>query len=149
MEIIKSILRYLISMHLIKNVIDSSTILIEQNGTNVIYDESEPLFVYADEFMIEEVFTNYLTNALHYCKRSGKVKVWTARSEYKEPYEIPSKGTITGNLRVFVYDEGPTIPVSELDKVFIKFYKVDKARTREYGRKWYRIIHSGSFHAGS
>ena len=118
---------------LMKNVIDSSTILIEQNDTNVIYDESEPLFVYADEFMIEEVFTNYLTNALHYCKKGGKVKVWTARSEYKEPYHIPSIGTITGNIRVFVYDEGPTIPISELDKVFIKFYKVDKARTREYG----------------
>lgn len=118
---------------LMRNVIDSSAILIEQNGTDVLFDESEPVYVYADEFMIEEVFTNYLTNAIHYCKNDGKVKVWTACSEYKEPRDIPSKGFITGNLRVFVYDEGPTIPVSELDKVFIKFYKVDKARTREYG----------------
>ena len=47
--------------------------------------------------------------------------------------EVADDGEITGNLRVFVYDEGPNIPTDELDKVFIKFYKVDKARTREYG----------------
>jgi signal transduction histidine kinase len=39
-----------------------------------------------------------------------------------------------GNLvRVNVYNEGPAIPEDELEKIWIKFYKVDKARTREYG----------------
>ncbi|MGN0395335.1 MAG: histidine kinase dimerization/phospho-acceptor domain-containing protein [Coprococcus sp.] len=118
---------------LIRNVIDSSAILIEQSKCNMLYEEQTPLYVYADEFMIEEVFTNYLTNALHYCTEGGKVRVWTAVSRYDKTLDIPEKGIITGNVRVFVYDEGPTIPVSELDKVFIKFYKVDKARTREYG----------------
>ncbi len=118
---------------LIKNVIDSSSILIEQSNCNVRYDEQGTLYVYADEFMIEEVFTNYLTNALHYCTEGGNVRVWTALSEYDKPVKIEEKGIVTGNVRIFVYDEGPTIPISELDKVFIKFYKVDKARTREYG----------------
>ena len=88
--------------------------------------------VYADEFMIEQVFTNYFTNALHYCNDGGKVRVWTANKDYDQPRRTED-GLVTGNLRVFVYDEGPNIPDDELDKVFIKFYKVDKARTREYG----------------
>lgn len=118
---------------LIKNVIDSSSILIENSNCKVVFENNEPVYVYADEFMIEEVFTNYFTNALHYCVENGNVKIWTAKAAYNEPFNISDKGIITGNVRVFVYDQGPTIPIDELDKIFIKFYKVDKARTREYG----------------
>ena len=119
---------------LIKNVVDSSSILVEQNHAVVeLADELNGVCnVYADEFMIEQVFTNYFTNALHYCTDGGKVRVWTANQDYDQPRRTDD-GLITGNLRVFVYDEGSNIPDDELDKVFIKFYKVDKARTREYG----------------
>ena len=119
---------------LIKNVVDSSSILVEQNHANVELDKSieDVCNVYADEFMIEQVFTNYFTNALHYCTDGGKVRIWTASMDYDQPKKTDD-GLVTGNLRVFVYDEGPNIPADELDKVFIKFYKVDKARTREYG----------------
>ena len=119
---------------LIKNVVDSSSILVEQNHANVELDKSieDVCNVYADEFIIEQVFTNYFTNALHYCTDGGKVRIWTASMDYDQPKKTDD-GLITGNLRVFVYDEGPNIPADELDKVFIKFYKVDKARTREYG----------------
>lgn len=119
---------------LIRNVVGASSILIEQNHADVeIADELNGVCnVYADEFMIEQVFTNYFTNALHYCNDGAKVKIWTARTEYDDQRTVED-GVITGNIRVFVYDEGPNIPSDELDKVFIKFYKVDKARTREYG----------------
>ena len=119
---------------LMRNVVGSSSILIEQNHADVELPEAlnKECNVYADEFMIEQVFTNYFTNALHYCNDGGKVKIWTAQTDYDEPRKVDD-GEITGNLRVFVYDEGPNIPTDELDKVFIKFYKVDKARTREYG----------------
>ena len=119
---------------LMRNVVGSSSILIEQNHADVELPEAlnKECNVYADEFMIEQVFTNYFTNALHYCNDGGKVKIWTAQTDYDAPRKVDD-GEITGNLRVFVYDEGPNIPTDELDKVFIKFYKVDKARTREYG----------------
>jgi signal transduction histidine kinase len=83
--------------------------------------------------MIEEVFTNYLTNAIHYCKDNGLVKVWCEKYIYDTPAKSDDDIDIYGNLRVYVYDEGQNIPEDELEKVFIKFYKVDKARTREYG----------------
>ena len=36
-------------------------------------------------------------------------------------------------MRISVFNTGRPIPEEELDKIWIKFYKVDKARTREYG----------------
>ena len=119
---------------LIKNVVGSSSILVQQNNAQLIVDSSleDVCNVYADEFMIEQVFSNYFTNALHYCNEGGKVKIWLVKTSYDKPTFLED-GVITGNVRIFVYDEGPNIPTDELDKVFIKFYKVDKARTREYG----------------
>lgn len=118
---------------LIRNSISSSAILAEQNQVKICYDGSGEIFVYADEFMIEGVFRNYLTNAIHYCNKDGEVRIWTEKYMYDEPGDKYEDGNITGNLRVYVYDEGPTVPENELEKLFIKFYKVDKARTREYG----------------
>jgi signal transduction histidine kinase len=105
---------------LIRNRINSSTILSEQNKANIEFKDSAPVYVNADEFMIEEVFTNYLTNAMHYCTAGGRVCIWT---ELTNPE----------NIRIFVYNDGANIPDKELEKIFVRFYKVDKARTREYG----------------
>ncbi len=106
---------------LISDVLKASQIIIEQSpASEVIFDEKEAVSVWADEFMIEEVITNYFTNALHYVKPDGKIRIF---------YEYPAKNKI----RVNVYNEGDRIKEEELDKLFIKFYKTDAARTREYG----------------
>lgn len=105
---------------LIKNRISSSTILTDKNNANIEFNDDCPIWVMADEFMIEEVFTNYLTNALHYCKPNGRVIIWTQK-------------TSADNVRISVFDEGENIAEEELNKIFDKFYKIDKARTREYG----------------
>lgn len=118
---------------LIRNSIDSSAILAEQSQVTVLYPDEEPINVFADEFMIEEVFRNYLTNAIHYCTKGKEVRVWTEKYMYEEACAELEEGRIVGNLRVYVYDQGPNVPEGELEKLFIKFYKVDKARTREYG----------------
>lgn len=118
---------------LIHNSIDSSAILAEQSQVTIVYDDVDPINVYADEFMIEEVFRNYLTNAIHYCYKEKEVRVWTEKYMYEKPGATYEEGSILGNLRVYVYDQGPNVPEGELEKLFIKFYKVDKARTREYG----------------
>ena len=103
----------------IKNIISAHMILVEETGARVLFEEDAPVYVWADEYMIEEVVTNYLTNAVHYVKEGGLIKIY-----------FLSVGT---NVRVCVYNEGENIPQDEIEKLFIKFYKVDKARTREYG----------------
>ena len=86
---------------------------------NVTFDYNEPLYVYADEFQIEEVITNYLNNAINHVDENKIIKV-----------EITEKN---GIVRVAVFNTGKNIPENELENIWIKFYKVDKARTRAYG----------------
>lgn len=104
---------------LIRNVLSSTKILMEQNNIRLIFKETEPVYVWADEYMIEEVVTNYISNAIHHCEYDKIIEVKLQKRE-----EL---------IRVSVFNTGNPIPETELDKIWIKFYKVDKARTREYG----------------
>ncbi len=104
----------------IRDVINAHEILIKEANARVEFQEIGPLYVWADEYMIEEVFTNYLTNAIHYVNDGGVIRIF-----FK--HEIP------GTVRVCVFNQGPNISDEDIDKLFVKFYKADKARTREYG----------------
>lgn len=104
---------------LIRNVLNSNSILMEQKGIHLIFKETEPVYVWADEFKIEEVITNYISNAINHCDFDKIIEVKLQRN--------------TDAVRVSVFNTGNPIPEEDLDKIWIKFYKVDKARTREYG----------------
>lgn len=105
---------------LIKNYIITNDILIKQNGIKVIFDDKKSIYVWSDEFRIEQVVSNYISNAIHYC--DGDEKIIKIDFEQKND-----------KIRVNIYNSGNSIPEDELDKLWEKFYKVDKARTREYG----------------
>lgn len=104
---------------LIRSVLDSSEILVKQSDIRVQFDQTEPIDVWADEYMMEEVVTNYLTNAIHYAKNEKVIDIRIVKEEKR--------------VRVSVFNTGDPIPEEDIDKIWIKFYKVDKARTREYG----------------
>ncbi len=104
---------------LICGVIQSSSILLKQNEITLTFDADVPMYVWADEFKVEEVITNYLSNAIHHVKELNRIDIkYTQMKEY---------------VRVSVFNTGSPIPEDEIDRIWIKFYKVDKARTREYG----------------
>ena len=104
---------------LISGVLHSVEILLNQNGIRLTEYPVEPLFVWADEFMVEEVVTNYMSNAIHYADGAKEIAVRYMR-----------KGDC---VRVGVFNTGNPIPKEDVDQIWNKFYKVDKARTREYG----------------
>ena len=104
---------------LLDGVLGNYNYLFEQKQAKVIVDKPKQLMVWADEFMVEEVVDNYISNALNHL--SGKKEI-SVKAEM-----------IDGCARVSVRNTGEQIPEESLDKVWIKFYKVDKARTREYG----------------
>lgn len=104
---------------LIQGVIQSSQILAQQAEVEIMFHQTEPLHVWGDEFKVEEVITNYVTNAIHYAKNEKKIDIRCTQEN--------------GVIRTSVFNTGDAIPEEELDKIWIKFYKVDKARTREYG----------------
>lgn len=103
---------------LIQGVISTQQIMIEQNRIRVEFDEA-PLYVWADEFKAEEVITNYLSNAIHYAMNEKVIKINFERKQKC--------------VRVSVFNTGNRIPEEDLERIWVKFYKVDKARTREYG----------------
>lgn len=75
--------------------------------------------VYADQAKIEQVLTNLITNALKYGRKEGHVKVNFSDME--------------DHLLVSVIDDGLGIPEKDLSRVFERFYRVDKSRSREAG----------------
>lgn len=104
---------------LVHGVLHSVDILLEQGEIKVVSCPKEPIYVWADEFMVEEVVTNYLSNAIHHVKYAKEIAI---RYELRDSV-----------VRMSVYNTGDLIPEEDLDKIWNKFYKVDKARTREYG----------------
>jgi signal transduction histidine kinase len=104
---------------LLSGVVHSVEILMEQSGIRVTDFPKEPIYVWADEFLVEEVITNYLSNAIHYAADNKEIRIF---------YEKKASC-----VRVNVFNSGSGIPEEDIDKIWGKFYKVDKARTREYG----------------
>ena len=104
---------------LIRGVANSTKILMEQKGIRLELENPEEAWVWGDEFKVEEVITNYMSNAINHADGEKVIRVFYTRSEDK--------------LRVSVFNTGQPIPEDDIDKIWVKFYKVDKARTREYG----------------
>ena len=104
---------------LIRGILSSCAILLQQKGAEVVFQEENPVMVWADEFKIEEVITNYMNNAMNHLEGEKRIEVRIERRE--------------GEVRVTVFNTGRQIPEEDLEKLWTKFYKVDKARTRAYG----------------
>lgn len=109
------------STELIYSVLRSSELLIRQKEAQIQFLHSGSNYVWGDAFQIEEVVTNYLSNALNHLEGDHRIQI-------KEE-EVPEKNQI----RISVFNEGEPIPSEDISKIWEKFYKVDKARTREYG----------------
>lgn len=109
---------------LVKNYVQSAGILTRQNEITVRMEEYGPVYVWGDVYKTEEVFTNYFSNAVNHCmavdKDSGKIIVISLEQR-------------DGKVRIGVFNTGQPIPEESVPHLWEKFYKVDKARTREYG----------------
>lgn len=75
--------------------------------------------VYADKYGIERVVLNILTNSIKYTKEDGNIKIYV--------------GFVYNDAYIKVIDSGIGIPEEDLSRIFDRFYRVDKARTREMG----------------
>ena len=83
-------------------------------------DTSSEIFVWSDEYLTREVFENYLSNAYNHC--SGEDKRIDVSFDIKD-----------GKVTVSVFNTGDPIPEESFKHLWEKFYKVDSARSREYG----------------
>lgn len=75
--------------------------------------------VYADKSGIERVVLNILTNSIKYTKENGTIKIYV--------------GFVYNDAYIKIIDNGIGIPEEDLSRIFERFYRVDKARSRELG----------------
>src|SRR4029434_4830652 len=73
----------------------------------------------ADSFRLEQVLSNLIDNAIKYTEPGGRVKVRA----------LPENGAV----EIRVEDTGIGIPPADLPRIFERFYRADKARSRERG----------------
>ncbi|EGD51211.1 multi-sensor signal transduction histidine kinase [Thermoanaerobacter ethanolicus JW 200] len=102
------------------DVINRLSIEAHKKNQKLIVDLQEvPRHVYIDKDKMEQVIVNLVTNAIKYTPENGMIKVMT---EYDE------------NFATFIVeDNGIGIPKEDLPRIFERFYRVDKARSRELG----------------
>lgn len=106
---------------LVKSVVSANELRATQKNLSITYDIMDtPLYVWADEYKVEEVVTNYLSNAINHCCNENIIKIKVGQID-------------KDNVRVSVFNTGNNIPEADIEHIWEKFYKVDKARTREYG----------------
>ncbi|HYG35124.1 MAG TPA: ATP-binding protein, partial [Clostridia bacterium] len=74
----------------------------------------------ADSGRVEQVLCNLVDNAIKYGRKGGSVT-------------ICARPAGAGQIEVLVEDDGPGIPPESIERVFERFYRVDKARSREQG----------------
>ncbi len=108
---------------MIRNYLQSARLLAEQDGIRVVFGDYPPTYVWGDEFKAEEVLTNFFSNAVHHCKEDSR------KEKYIEVRLTPHDDVI----RITVFNTGDPIPEESIERLWEKFYKVDKARTRAYG----------------
>lgn len=75
--------------------------------------------VYADKYDIERVILNILSNSIKYTPDNGEIKIYV--------------GFVYNDAYIKIFDNGIGIPENDLGRIFERFYRVDKARTREMG----------------
>ena len=108
----------------INEVIRNSKVMLEEKKIAVEFKNTEPIKVYADDFYIEQVVTNYFTNAI---KNAGEVNGKKVITISIKKAKNPEK------LRVSVFNTGEKIVEEDLTRIWKRFYKVDSSRNRANG----------------
>lgn len=104
---------------LIRDYVRSVELMAKQKKATIEFEDTGETYVWADEFKTGEVVQNYVSNAFNHVEENGEIRVWM---------KVDS-----GKVRISVFNTGKPIPEDSLPHIWEKFYKVDKARTREYG----------------
>lgn len=107
-----------------KEVIRKSQVILEEKRVEVQLETPEEINVLADDFYIEQVISNYLTNAIKHVKSIDK----------KSKIRITNEVNIEKNkVRIKVFNTGDTIEEEHMNRIWNRFYKIDSSRTRSNG----------------
>ena len=105
-------------------VIRKSQVMLEEKNIKVMFNDNRKLNVYADDFYIEQVFTNYITNAIKNVKEVDKEKYIEILNEVDNE---------NNTVRIKVFNTGDNIKEEDMMRIWNRFYKADESRNREDG----------------
>lgn len=100
-------------------ILKAYTLKIDKKDIKLEFKTEGEFYVWFDLMQLEEVFVNLLSNAINHCDGEKNICVNIAQND--------------NYVKVSVFNTGKNIPDEDLKRIWEKFYKVDKARTREYG----------------
>ncbi len=107
-----------------KEVIRKSQMMLEEKKVEVKLETSEEINVLADDFYIEQVITNYFTNAIKHVEEVNGQKI----------IKIENVVDLENNkVRIKVFNTGKQIQEEHLNRIWNRFYKIDESRNRNDG----------------
>ena len=107
-----------------KEVIRKSQVMLEEKQVEVELKSPDEINVFADDFYIEQVITNYLTNAIKHVEEiDGKKSIVIENVVNVEKNKV----------RIKVFNTGMNIKEEDLARIWNRFYKVDESRNRADG----------------
>ena len=107
-----------------KEVVRKSKVMIDEKNIKVEFNENKEIITLADDFYIEQVITNYLTNAIKHAKEINGEKI------IKITNRINKK---KNRVKVSIFNTGETLNKEEKMRIWNRFYKVDESRNRDDG----------------
>ncbi len=111
-------------VELINEIIRRCKVMLEEKNIKIKFEAKAPIIVNADDFYIEQVVTNYFTNAIKHVKEVDGIKQIEIRVEKTEERK---------KVRVSVFNTGDKISEEHLEKIWGRFFKEDSSRNREDG----------------
>lgn len=123
---------------LVRETVDESVILASQKSITVTLKETQEAAVLGDELRIRQMLLNLIDNAIKYNRVNGTIDISLNRED--------------GLSKIRIADTGIGIPESQIPRIFDRFYRVDKARSRALGgsglglsiAQWIVHAHGGS-----
>ena len=107
-----------------KEVVRKAKVILDEKNIKVEFKEKENINVYADDFYIEQVITNYLTNAIKHTKEVAGEKYIKIENEIDKN---------KNNVIVRVFNTGDIISEENKTRIWNRFYKIDESRNRDDG----------------
>lgn len=130
---------------MLEEVLEAQHVHIIKKGhtLSVVYDELIPHRIEGDAFRIRQILHNILSNAIKYTDEAGNIAIRMIKEE--------------GKIHICVEDTGMGIPKEDVERIFERFYRVDKARSRKQGgtglglsiAKELMTLHGGDIHISS
>ena len=105
-----------------KEILRKTDVMIKEKGAEIRFNAEAEINVIADNFYIDQVITNYLTNAIKHVQEINGEKYISIENEIKEKV-----------VRIKIFNTGKQIDEENIDRIWRRFFKGDESRNREDG----------------